>query len=198
MFSLSISFYRKLRSCPCRWILPLSLWSSNDGILFWSFLSVISPVLGDTNPTTETSRQGEFLECCPGWCRWKGRWGSRTGWRQSQASGQISAEASANLIGSFREDEWAQWCSSLIPGTWEAEMGRITDLGQHRQKVSETLSQQTSWELWWWITIIPAIQKVWVRGSWCEAGPGKNARSYLKNKQSKKSWGHGSSGTATV
>jgi hypothetical protein len=36
------------------------------------------------------------------------------------------------------------WPTPVIPVTWEMEIGRITVQGQPRQKVSITLSQQTS------------------------------------------------------
>jgi hypothetical protein len=40
---------------------------------------------------------------------------------------------------------------SIIPATREVEIGRIIVKGQPRQKVSEPLSQQVSWE--WWVRI---------------------------------------------
>jgi hypothetical protein len=42
-----------------------------------------------------------------------------------------------------------QWLMLIIPPTQEAEIKRMVVSGWPRQKVRETLSQQTS-QVWWW------------------------------------------------
>jgi hypothetical protein len=66
---------------------------------------------------------------------------------------------------------------SIIPAIREAEIRRITVLWLPGQKVSQTLSQPTSW-VWWYTSVIPGTQETIV----FKAGLGRNKRRYLKNK----------------
>jgi hypothetical protein len=58
----------------------------------------------------------------------------------------------------------------VISATWEVELGG-SQLGQPRQKGSETLSQKTC-QAQWYASVLLAMREV----------PSKNGRPYLKNK----------------
>jgi hypothetical protein len=72
------------------------------------------------------------------------------------------------------------WFTSIIPATWEMQIGRSefkVSLGKKRKIISETLSQRTS-QVWCHISIIPAIHEPEVGEYWLEISPGQKTRSF--------------------
>jgi hypothetical protein len=61
---------------------------------------------------------------------------------------------------------WTQWLMPAIPATQEVEIRRIVVLGQPRQKVSETPSQQTGQV---WLFIICKNPGGYIEGWWSQA-----------------------------
>jgi hypothetical protein len=52
-------------------------------------------------------------------------------------------------------NSWVQWFMPVNPATREAEMGRVTVLGQSKQKsLCNPISMKKSWA-WWCISVIP-------------------------------------------
>jgi hypothetical protein len=75
-----------------------------------------------------------------------------------------------------------QWYTLAIPATatWETEIrGSQFRDRPSRKKVSEILSQKTSW-VWWYSSVIPGILVAEVEGLWSEASL-SNIRAHLKN-----------------
>jgi hypothetical protein len=57
----------------------------------------------------------------------------------------------------------ARWHTSVLPATWEIELGTTEVQGQPRQKVSNTSSQTTIQE-WWYTSVSSATWEVQVEG----------------------------------
>jgi hypothetical protein len=76
-----------------------------------------------------------------------------------------------------------------------SEIGRIAVQGQLGQKFPRPPFSIIDWE--WWCT--PAISVTWGNTNKripVQSCPGRKARTYLKNNESKKGWGHGSNSRA--
>jgi hypothetical protein len=94
-------------------------------------------------------------------------------------------------LGVLKENQGqALWHLSAIPTIWEAEIGRIKVQGQHEpKKVSKIPSQPISWA---WLVCI--CNPSYIGGTLSKLAWVKKSRLWMKNKESNKDWGCGSSG----